>query len=66
MAILDAKITYASANEPFSSMGARPALLRTLRARADALEAAGRGAEATERRAQAHALESEMGLAAAT
>jgi hypothetical protein len=54
---------FAAAKDVFTSIGARPALVRTLRAWADALEAAGRNAEASERRAQANTIATELGLA---
>ncbi|MFN2521412.1 MAG: hypothetical protein ABR525_10250, partial [Candidatus Limnocylindria bacterium] len=56
---------FAAAADLFTTMGARPALVRTLRAWADVLDSADREADAVERRAQADALAAEMGLDAA-
>ncbi|MGH2490789.1 MAG: hypothetical protein ACRDF9_04705, partial [Candidatus Limnocylindria bacterium] len=54
---------FAAAKELFTAIGARPALIRTLRAWADALEVAGRGDEASQRRGEANALAEELGIA---
>ncbi len=56
---------FATAAELFTTMGARPALVRTLRAWGEALDLAGQHGDAGERRAQADALAAEMGLEAA-
>jgi hypothetical protein len=56
---------FAAATELFVAIGARPALARTLRTWADALEAAGRGNEASQRRGEADTLAVELGIAGA-
>jgi class 3 adenylate cyclase/tetratricopeptide (TPR) repeat protein len=56
---------FTAAKELFASIGARPALLRTLRAWARALEDAGRENEASELVGQAEQLASELFLASA-
>jgi len=54
---------FAAAKELFTAIEARPALVRTLRAWADALEGAGRRSEATARRSEAEVLATELGIA---
>jgi class 3 adenylate cyclase len=54
---------FAAARELFTTIGARPALLRTLRAWAGPLDDAGRESEASERRREADALATELGIA---
>lgn len=54
---------FADAKELFTAIGARPALVRTLRAWAGALEAAGSGDEASQRRSEANVLAEELGIA---
>jgi len=56
---------FAAAKELFTAMGARPALVRTLRAWAGALDAAGQTAEASQRQREADALAAELGMASA-
>jgi tetratricopeptide (TPR) repeat protein len=53
---------FAAARDLFTSIGARPAVARTLRAWAGALDAAGRQNEGSEHRRQAEAVASELGL----
>ena len=54
---------FAAAKELFAAIGARPALVRTLRAWAGALEAAGRGDEASQLRSEANRVAQEIGIA---
>jgi len=54
---------FAAAKELFTAIGARPAIIRTLRAWAGALDTAGRGDEASERRHEADTLAAELGIA---
>lgn len=56
---------FAAAMELFTAIGARPAIIRTLRAWAAALEAAGHGEEASRQRTEANALAKELGISAA-
>ena len=54
---------FAAAKELFTAIGARPALVRTLRAWAGALEAAGREDEASQQRTEANAVAEDLGIA---
>ncbi|HEV8654228.1 MAG TPA: adenylate/guanylate cyclase domain-containing protein [Candidatus Limnocylindria bacterium] len=54
---------FAAAKELFTAIGARPAIVRTLRAWAGALEGAGRGSEAAERQSEADILAAQLGIA---
>jgi hypothetical protein len=54
---------FAAAKELFTTIGARPAIVRTLRAWAGALDAAGRGDEAAERQSEADILAAQLGIA---
>jgi len=61
-----ARADLAAAHEMLMSIGARPAVIRTLRAWARVLDAAGHGSEASERRSQADVLATELGVASAS